>query len=284
MIPAVIDVLLHLHGDCHSLLIHGVREGSVRNGDSPRLAFAGRRRRRRKRSSSHARASSTAIARRALIASMRRNWSPLLNERSDIPPRRPAHAANACVAPFPFFPRSRLVVVAATSAVLAVVTLRWCGCRSFADAARPCAYAAAAGTSDFSQANPLSAAVFARDGGQAGSLSGIGGIRTGERGIGGEGEPESVPGGRVSNGFFSLLGASPAIGRTFTRDEELANARLAALSHGLWQRRYGGKPDVLGRTILIDREPFTVIGDGPRVPAGLRGVRVLTRRHPSAGA
>ena len=153
------------------------------------------------------------------------------------------------------------LVVAATSAVLAVVDATMVRPLPFADASRLVrVYMQPPGTSDFGQANPLSAVVFARAREQAGSLSGIEGIWTGERAIGGDGEPESVPGARVSNGFFSVLGASPAIGRTFTREEELANARLVVLSHGLWQQRYGGKPDVLGRTISIDREPFTVIG------------------------
>src|SRR5262245_36550899 len=153
------------------------------------------------------------------------------------------------------------LVVAATSAVLAVVDATMVRPLPFADASRLVrVYMQPPGTSDFAQANPLSSAVFARAREQAGSLSGIEGIWTGERAVGGEGDPESVPAGRVSNGFFSLLGASPAIGRTFTLDEEMANARLVVLSYALWQHRYGGSPSVLGKTILIDREPFTVIG------------------------
>src|SRR4249920_307459 len=125
------------------------------------------------------------------------------------------------------------LVVAATSAVLAVVDATMVRPLPFADASRLVrVYMQPPGTSDFGQANPLSAVVFARAREQAGSLAGIEGIWTGERAIGGEGEPESVPGARVSNGFFSLLGASPVIGRTFTREEELANARLVVLSHG----------------------------------------------------
>lgn len=153
------------------------------------------------------------------------------------------------------------LVVAATSAVLAVVDATMVRPLPFADASRLIrVYMQPPGTSDFAQANPLSSAVFARAREQAGSLSGIEGIWTGERAVGGEGDPESVPAGRVSNGFFSLLGASPVIGRTFTLEEEMANARLVVLSYGLWQHRYGGTPNVLGKTILIDREPFTVVG------------------------
>lgn len=153
------------------------------------------------------------------------------------------------------------LVVAAASAVLAVVDATMVRPLPFADGAHLVrVYLQPPGTSDFGQANPLSAAVFARAREQAGSLTGIEGIWTGERAIGGEGDPESVPGARVSNGFFSLLGASPEIGRTFTVDEEVAGAKLVVLSHALWQQRYGANLSVLGRTILIDREPYTVIG------------------------
>jgi predicted permease len=153
------------------------------------------------------------------------------------------------------------LVVASTSAVLAVVDATLVRPLPFVDSHQLVRlYLQPPGTSDFAQANPFGSIMFARAREQAGSLSGIEGIWTQERAIGGEGEPESVPAARVSNGFFSLLGASPVIGRTFTADEELANARLVVLSYGLWQRRYGGDRSVLGRTLLIDREPHTVIG------------------------
>ena len=98
------------------------------------------------------------------------------------------------------------LVVASTSAVLAVVDATMVRPLPFADSARLVrVYMQPPGTSDFAQANPLSAAVFARAREQSGSLSGIEGIWTAERAVGGAAEPESVPGARVSNGFFSAI-------------------------------------------------------------------------------
>mgnify|MGYP006138999987 CR=1 FL=1 len=50
--------------------------------------------------------------------------------------------------------------------------------------------------------------------------------------------------------MFTVLGAEPAIGRTFTEDEALPPApTVVILSHGLWQQRYGARPDIIGRTL-----------------------------------
>ena len=77
--------------------------------------------------------------------------------------------------------------------------------------------------------------------------------------------PEQVSGLRVSAGFFPALGVKPLLGRTFLPAEEiLGRDREVVLSYGLWKRRYGGDRAVLGRTIRIDGEDFTVIGVMPR--------------------
>ena len=62
----------------------------------------------------------------------------------------------------------------------------------------------------------------------------------------------------------STLGVQPALGRNFTAadDEPSANATVL-LSWGLWKRRYGGSPSILGQTILLDAKPYTVIGIMP---------------------
>jgi putative ABC transport system permease protein len=78
-------------------------------------------------------------------------------------------------------------------------------------------------------------------------------------------EPEQVSGLRVSAGFFSVLGVKPLLGRTFLREEEtLGRDREVILSYGLWKERYGGDPALLGKTIKIDGEDFTVVGVMPR--------------------
>jgi predicted permease len=74
-------------------------------------------------------------------------------------------------------------------------------------------------------------------------------------------EPVRVEGGRVSANFFSLLGVKPALGRTFRPAEDAHGAPpVALLSHRIWQRRYGADRKILGQTVCIDGEAFTVIG------------------------
>ena len=78
-------------------------------------------------------------------------------------------------------------------------------------------------------------------------------------------EAEQVSGLRVSAGFFSVLGAKPLFGRTFLPEEEtLGKDHEVVLSYGLWKRRYGGDPSLVGRTIRMDGAEFTVIGVMPR--------------------
>jgi putative ABC transport system permease protein len=77
----------------------------------------------------------------------------------------------------------------------------------------------------------------------------------------GSGEPEAVPAARVSSEFFSVLGARPLIGRTFTsQDDTPASGRVVVLSHAFWKSRFGGDPGVVGREIRFDGEAWTVIG------------------------
>jgi predicted permease len=79
------------------------------------------------------------------------------------------------------------------------------------------------------------------------------------------GDPERVLGGRVSRGFFELLGMPPLHGRFFLADEDRpGNERVAVLSHRLWVRRYGADLSVLGREIRLNGLPHTVVGIMPR--------------------
>jgi predicted permease len=80
-------------------------------------------------------------------------------------------------------------------------------------------------------------------------------------------EAEQVSGLRASAGFFSVLGVKPFLGRTFLPEEEtLGKDHEVILSYGLWKRRYGGDPALVGRTITIDGQDFTVVGVMPRQP------------------
>jgi putative ABC transport system permease protein len=75
------------------------------------------------------------------------------------------------------------------------------------------------------------------------------------------GTPERLVEGRVSAGFFPMLGVEPIMGRVFSADEEaFGKHRVAILSEGLWKRRFGADPQVVGKTVPLDGEPYTIIG------------------------
>ena len=76
-------------------------------------------------------------------------------------------------------------------------------------------------------------------------------------------EPEQVMSVRTSANLFPLLGVAPLLGRTFTADEEQQKVRVVVLSHGLWQRRFGASPNILGQTLEIDGVSSQVIGVMP---------------------
>jgi putative ABC transport system permease protein len=75
-------------------------------------------------------------------------------------------------------------------------------------------------------------------------------------------EVEEVLGKFVSDNFFSVLGVSPVHGRAFTAEEISAPGRepVVVISHKLWQTRFGGDPNVVGQTLLLNNKPFVVIG------------------------
>jgi putative ABC transport system permease protein len=78
-------------------------------------------------------------------------------------------------------------------------------------------------------------------------------------------EPEQVSGLRVSASFFRVLGVQPFLGRTFLPEEEVEGKdHEVVLSYGLWQRRYGADRALVGKTIKVDGQDFTVVGVMPR--------------------
>jgi len=82
--------------------------------------------------------------------------------------------------------------------------------------------------------------------------------------LSGNGEPEIVIGQMVSAGFFEILGVKPLLGRTFSADEDRLGANPTVLiSEGLWKRKFGSDPHVLGQTIILDGAARTVIGIVP---------------------
>jgi len=93
---------------------------------------------------------------------------------------------------------------------------------------------------------------------------------TGNADLSGEGtEPEAVPRAGVTIGFFSVLGVQPVLGRTFAPEDDKpatfneGRGTVAIISHGLWKRRFGSDPAIIGRVVQMKSRPLTVIGVMP---------------------
>ena len=82
--------------------------------------------------------------------------------------------------------------------------------------------------------------------------------------IGGAVEPQFVQAGFTSANFFSVMRVAPLLGRVFDEAEERRSEHLAVLSHAIWARYFGADSAVLGKTIEVDGQSFTVIGIMPR--------------------
>jgi putative ABC transport system permease protein len=79
------------------------------------------------------------------------------------------------------------------------------------------------------------------------------------------GLPERVPGVRVTAEFFQVLGVSPVLGRNFLPQEDTpGGAHVVILSYNLWRTRFGANPNLIGQTISLDGQPYTVVGVMPR--------------------
>jgi putative ABC transport system permease protein len=80
----------------------------------------------------------------------------------------------------------------------------------------------------------------------------------------GNGEPQRLIGGETTASFFEVLGVQPLFGRFFTEQETgLGSQRLVLLSYAAWQNRFGGRADILGRKVVLNETPYTVIGVMP---------------------
>lgn len=85
------------------------------------------------------------------------------------------------------------------------------------------------------------------------------------------GGPEVITGEAVSSNYFAALGVRPQLGRTFVpqEDQTPGGPRVVVLSDGLWRRRLAADPQAIGRAILLNGRPFTVVGVAPRELHGL---------------
>ncbi len=81
-------------------------------------------------------------------------------------------------------------------------------------------------------------------------------------------EPERVVGAFVTSSFFPIVGVEPARGRAFTsEDDAQGGGQVVLLAHELWQRRFGADPEIIGKSLTFNGEPYTVVGV---MPAGFR--------------
>jgi hypothetical protein len=85
--------------------------------------------------------------------------------------------------------------------------------------------------------------------------------------LSGTDQPTEIPGMKVSPNFFSLLGVAAQLGRTFSAEDQPDKSRVVVISHGLWQRRFGGKADAIGKTLKLDDGTFSVTDPGRRPTA-----------------
>lgn len=93
----------------------------------------------------------------------------------------------------------------------------------------------------------------------------------------GSGEPEQLSGNRISPALTRVLGIPPVAGRAFTDDEEKPGAApVAMIGEGLWRRRFGGDRGLIGRTIILNDAPTTIVGIAPAAPNLISGGDVYT--------
>src|SRR5215208_1077989 len=99
-------------------------------------------------------------------------------------------------------------------------------------------------------------------------------------------DPERVTAEQASASYFPLLGLRAAHGRFFLAEEDSIGGRsdVVVLSHGLWTRRFGADPGLVGRAVQIDKRGYTVVGVAPRGFGGLTGAADLWLPMATAGA
>jgi putative ABC transport system permease protein len=98
----------------------------------------------------------------------------------------------------------------------------------------------------------------------SGAFSVIGGYTSAQFELSGDARPEEVDAARMTAGVFSTLGVQPILGRVFTEHEDKAHEPLAVISYALWMNHFHRDPNVLGKSIDLDRTSYTVIGVMPR--------------------
>lgn len=99
---------------------------------------------------------------------------------------------------------------------------------------------------------------------QAGSFEQVAAFTPSNFTMTGSDDPERIPGAQTTASFFDVVGLQPMLGRLYTEANETPGSdAVAVLSHGLWQRKFGGRNDVLGRTITLNGTAHEIIGVMP---------------------
>jgi predicted permease len=106
------------------------------------------------------------------------------------------------------------------------------------------------------------------------AFTGVGGFIGASYEASGAGTPFRARAERLTASVFPVLGIEPLLGRIFTQQEDDTSVPVTVISYGLWQERYRGNPHVIGKTIELDRRPYTIVGVMPlgfQTPFGLGG-------------
>ena len=110
-------------------------------------------------------------------------------------------------------------------------------------------------------ATPQDVLAFQRN---AHAFSAVAGFTGNDVDLTGQGQPARLHGMRVSAEVFDVLGVQPVLGRGFTKAEDRPGSGVVVISYGLWQERFGGDRDIVGKVVHVDREPVRIVGVMPR--------------------
>ena len=149
--------------------------------------------------------------------------------------------------------------IGANTAIFTVVNAVLLRPLSYPDASRLVLFMLRSPDGDYQYASIPNFELYSR---QTSVFAGVAGFDAGGPGFDiTEGRPEQVHGMHVTEGYFRVFGAPVQLGRTFTPEEDAPNGgHVVVISYGLWQRRYGADPRIIGRTISLGNEPYTIIG------------------------
>ena len=170
--------------------------------------------------------------------------------------RRPAYLA-ACLG-------TLALVIGANAAIFAVVNATLLRPVPFVAGERTLAiYLNPPGTTEVRHRNPLRPIDLVRFREWSRTIARFEAFTPREKALTGGDEPEVVKGALVTHGLFEMMGVAPRLGRAFLAAEDRPQSGVAIISHGLWQRRFGGSPSVIGSRVVLDAEPHEIVGVMP---------------------